>query len=120
MNPNNEDVRECIVKKGTNYLVPGEIVEKLSETILRIENENIISTGFFMKICVHSITQKDIYSKKIISIYYGKKRNRNRKKIELDNNKRFIKCFIDDDIDATIIEILPEDDIQKINIYILI
>ena len=40
-------------------------------------------------------------------------KKRNRKKIELDNNKRFIKCFIDDDIDVTIIEILPEDDIPE-------
>ena len=45
-------------------------------------------------------------------------KKRNRKKIELDNNKRFIKCFIDDDIDATIIKILPEDDIpEKIYLY---
>ena len=40
-------------------------------------------------------------------------KKRNRKKIELDNNKRFIKCFIDDDIDVTIIEILPEVDIPE-------
>ena len=43
INNKNEDVKECIVKKGTNYLVPGKILEKLSETIVRIENENIIS-----------------------------------------------------------------------------
>ena len=125
MKAKNEDLNECIIQQGTNYLVPGEIVEKLSETIVRIENENIISTGFFIKIniqeinhnflltCAHSISQEDINSKKIISIYYGKKGKEIDKKIELDKNKRFIKCFFDDNIDATIIEILPEDDIPK-------
>ena len=91
MNPNNEDIKECIVKKGTNYLVPGEIVEKLSETIVRIENENIISTGFFMKInfqeinhnflltCANSITKEDINSEITISIFYGRKKTEQKK-----------------------------------------
>ena len=46
----NEDVRESIIKENNNYLMPGKIVEKLSKTIARIENENINATGFFMKI----------------------------------------------------------------------
>ena len=41
------------------------------------------------------------------------KKTETEQKIELDNNKRFIKCFIDDDIDTIIIEILPEDDISE-------
>jgi len=125
LNTKNEKENECIIKGGTNYIVPGKIIEKLSETIVRIENENIISTGFFMKInvqeinhnflftCAHSITKENINSKKTISIFYGKAEQETEKKIELDNNKRFIKCFIDDDIDATIIEILPEDKIPE-------
>ena len=42
-----------------------------------------------------------------------KKKAETKKIIELDNNKRFIKCFLDDDLDATILEILPEDDIPE-------
>ena len=117
------NINECIVKNTTNYLLPEIIIEKLSEAIIRIEFEIKISTGFFLKInikgnlyyflvtCAHSITKEDINSKMTISIFYGKKETE--KKMELDNNKRFIKCFIDDDIDATIIEILPEDNIPE-------
>ena len=121
----NLDVNECIVKQGINFIIPGKIIDKLSESIIRIEYKNAFSTGFFMKIniqeinhnfiltCAHSITKEDINSKNIIPIYYGKKETEIEKIIELDNNKRFIKSFIDDDIDATIIEILHEDDIPE-------
>ena len=105
-------------------IVPKDILDKLCETIIRIENENKISTGFFIKINInekkhnyiitsaYSITKEDIDSKNTISFFYSDKKE-TEKKIELDNNKRFIKCFIDDDIDATIIEILPEDKIPE-------
>ena len=104
--------------------IPKEIKEKLSQTITRIQIENKISTGFFMKMNIqgkihyflltsaHSITKENIDSKITISIFYGKAEQETEKKIELDN-KRFIKCFIDDDIDSTIIEILPEDNIPE-------
>ena len=119
------NINECIIKNTINYLIPGKLIEKLSESILRIEFENKISTGFFMKMnfqeinrkflltCAHSIIKENIESKITISIFYGKAEQETEKKIELDNNKRFIKCFIDDDIDATIIEILPEDEIPE-------
>jgi len=124
-NREKEVVEECIINNGTNFPVPGQIIDKLSETIVKIENGDLISTGFFMKInvqeinrnflltCGHSIPQEDINSKKTITIFYGKKEAETKKEIELDNNKRFIKCFLDDDIDATILEILPEDNISE-------
>ena len=107
-----------------NNCIPKEIREKISQTIIRIKIGNTISTGFFMKMnfqeinrkflltCAHSITKENIESKITISIFYGKAEQETEKKIELDN-KRFIKCFIDDDIDSTIIEILPEDEIPE-------
>ena len=39
LNTKNEKENECIIKGGTNYIVPGKIIEKLSEAIVRIENE---------------------------------------------------------------------------------
>ena len=79
--------------------IPKEIKEKLSQTITRIQIENKISTGFFMKMNIqgkihyflltsaHSITKENINSKITISIFYGKAinilwkgRTRNRKK----------------------------------------
>ena len=119
-----EDKKECIVK-ATNFIVPGKIIDKLSETIVRIEINKKISTGFFMKIkfeeifhnflltCAHSITQEEINSKLTISLFYGEKEKEIEKKIELDDNKRFIKSFDQKNFDATIIEILPEDKIPE-------
>ena len=111
--------------KNVDSIPPKPIADKLSEAIIRIEQEKKISTGFFIKINInkktrnfiltsaYSITKEDIDSKKTISIFYGEPEKETEKKIELDNNKRFIECFIDDDIDATIIEILPEDEIPE-------
>ena len=111
--------------KNVDSIPPKPIADKLSEAIIRIEQEKKISTGFFIKINInkktrnfiltsaYSITKEDIDSKKTISIFYGEQEKETEKKIELDNNKRFIECFIDDDINATIIEILPEDEIPE-------
>ena len=85
------DKKECVVK-ATNIIVPGTIIDKLSENIVRIEINKIISTGFFMKIkfeeinynflltCAHSIPKENIDSKKTISIFYGKKEKETEKK----------------------------------------
>ena len=71
----NIDINESIVKKSNNSFIPGSLIEKLSETILRIEYRNKFCTGFFMKInfheknhnflltCAHSISKEDINSK---------------------------------------------------------
>ena len=104
-----------------NNLIPEQIIDKLCQTTIRIKLGNKNFTGFFLKINIeekshvliitsaHSITKENINSKKTISIFYGKQETETR--IKLDDNKRLIKCFIDDDIDAPIIEILPEDKI---------
>ena len=104
-----------------NNLIPEHIIDKLRQTTIRIKLGNKNLTGFFLKINIEekshvliitsalSITKENINSKIKISIFYGKQQTET--KIKLDDNKRLIKCFIDDDIDATIIEILPEDKI---------
>ena len=56
-NAKNEDVEECIINKGPNFIVPGNIIDRLSETIVKIENGDLISTGFFMKINVQEINR---------------------------------------------------------------
>ena len=116
-----EYIKEC--EPGNNIAVPEQIYNILSKTTARIEYGEKKSTGFFMKInldkkqhnflltCAHCISQNDIDSKITVSIFYGKKNEEKEKQIELDNNKRFIKCFEEQKIDATIIEILSEDDI---------
>jgi len=39
--------------------------------------------------------------------------NLNQKKLNLNNNKRYMKSFTDIDLDITVVEILNEDDILK-------
>ena len=117
--------RQCFVKNSTPNFMTEEIIKNLSNSIIRIEYNEKISTGFFMKIylqqkqrnflitCEHCISQENIDSKITVLIYYKEENNEIKKEIELDNNKRFMKCFIDIGIDITLIEIIPEDNISE-------
>jgi V8-like Glu-specific endopeptidase len=121
----NNDKTQCIVKNASSSFVPEIISEKISSSILRIEFEKKISTGFFIKInlnkkhhnfiltCAHSISQENINSKITMIIFYGKINKETEQKIKLDSNERFIKCFMNYNIDATIIEVLQEDNIPE-------
>ena len=78
--------------KNVDSIPPKPIADKLSETIIRIEQEKKISTGFFIKINInektrifiltsaYSITKEDIDSKKTISIFYGEPEKETEKK----------------------------------------
>ena len=116
---------EVLIKDKNNFIIQETISDLLYNSIARIEikEENIISTGFFIKIninkkrynflltCHHSISQENVDSKIIIYIYFGKPKEEKEINIELDINKRYIKCL--KKLDATIIEILNEDNIPK-------
>ena len=52
-----------------------------------------------------------INNKKVVNISYNKKNNI--KDIKLDPSERYIKTFKDNQVDATVIKILPKDDIYK-------
>ena len=124
---NTKENLECIVKNGGSAFVPEVIMDKLSEAVMRIELDNKICTAFLMKICLqkkehnfiltcaHSISKEIIERKITIQIFYGKSYEEIEKKIKLDSNERFIKCFQDHEIDVTIIEVLPEDNIPEDN-----
>ena len=113
------------IPNPTQTLMSDELIKKLSNSIMRIEYDEKISTGFFMKIylqqkqrnflitCEHCFSQENIDSKITALIYYKEENNEIKKEIELDNNKRFMKCFIDIGIDVTLIEIIPEDNISE-------
>jgi len=111
--------------KEDTCLVPGELIDILNESVVRIEikNPHIISSGFFIKIklkmkeykflltCDHSIPQEIIDSKTKIKIFYGRKIEEIKKKIILNSNQRFIKKI--KNFDATIIQIKEEDNIYE-------
>ena len=60
----------------------------------------------------HVIKRKMIKKKEKIYIHYDNEfKNAG---IKLDENERYIKCFTDDDLDITVVEILPEDNINEV------
>lgn len=85
-----------------------------------IESEGKTGTGFFMKCkiknpnfkflitCNHVISEKEINSKKTISIYYGKLGQEIKERIKLDKNDRFIKTYVKN-VDVTVIQIIEKD-----------
>ena len=113
------------ISNNNSSFIPENIIKALSKSVVRIEFKGKSATGFFMKINLHEkshnflltndhcISKKDIDSKLTIRMYYGKSDDEVIKEIKLDNKKRFIKSFIDSNIDATLVEILPSDKIKE-------
>ena len=115
---------EVEINDENNFYIPETISDLLYNSIARIEikEEKKISTGFFIRIdinkkkynflltCHHSISQENVDSKIIIYIFFGKAKEEKKINIKLDIKKRFIKCL--KKYDATIIEILDEDNIS--------
>ena len=102
-----------------NYLI---YLVQLSMSLCYIDNSLKLSTGFFVKIFKngkyfyylitneHIINNELIKQKKTIKVYYGLG-NKMKEKC-LNPDERYFKDFRDINIDATIIEILPEDNIE--------
>ena len=123
------DDREEEAYPGYARKIPVKVIYKYSKSIckLTIEGNNILGTGFFMCLydkqkkmnCLitnyHVISQNLIDSKKDISIQLE---NKIQRKIKLDAEKRFIKCFKKPK-DITIIEIIDNDDIVNMDILFL-
>ena len=117
-----EQINEADTKHASH--IPESVIDKLYNSIVRNEMEDIIGTGFFIKIiinlkikfflitCQHVITQKDIDCKKTIELFFGKIYNETKKSLKLDNNQRYIACF-GEEIDVTAIEILRSDEIPE-------
>ena len=96
-----------------------------SKSICKISTSYKISSGFFIKFfkqdkdffCLmtneHVITKEMIEKRQIINLFYDNEKIV--KEIVLNPNERFIKEFRDIGIDATVIEILPDDNIDKKN-----
>ena len=115
-------INEADTKHAPN--IPETVTVALYNSIVRIVNQNLIGTGFFLKKNIknkikyflfsseHVITEDDVNSKIEIELYYGKKINEKKKIIVLDNTKRFITCS-EDEKDVTVIEILKTDDIHE-------
>ena len=104
--------------------IPESSVDKLFNSIVKIQINESIATGFFMKLninnkqyhflltCNHVINEKLISEESIFEIFYGKIDKEAIKKIKLVHSERFIDTF-EKPIDITLIEILKNDDIPE-------
>ena len=106
--------------------LPTIISNRLSNLICRIlvetQGKEIIGTGFILTFKIdldifyclitngHIISNEFINSNNTINLIFGENKAAN---IELDRNKRYIKSFIDEGLDITVVEILDEDNISK-------
>ena len=111
------------VKIKNSDLVPLEPLFEISKSICKIDTSYQIASGFLIKFykrdkdffCLltneHVVTKDLIKKKEIITIYYNNEKIR--KEICLNPEQRYINDFRYKYIDATVIEILPKDNIDK-------
>ena len=116
-------INEGEVKGSSLIKFPPLSILKPSKSICKIITPEKISSGFLIKFFLgeedffslmtneHIITKELIEQKKIISLFYDNESKM--KEIELNPNERIIKEFIEIEIDATVVQILPKDNIEK-------
>ena len=106
--------------------------ENIKKSIVTIsitnqENKEVnMGTGFFLKFLVDNkikfflitysdiVTKKNVEEKIKINLHYNELNQEKIKTIKLDNEQRFIKFFIEP-LDATLVEIIPNDNINEDN-----
>ena len=97
---------------------------KVCPSLCKIIYSNKNGTGFLIRLYIednetllalmtneHIITEKMIKDKEEVEVFYNNQQKRI--KIILNNENRFIQCFKDMKIDCTVVEILPEDNINE-------
>ena len=107
-----------------NEKITPDYIKEYCKSLCKIKIGNIVGTGFFMKSFskrfqenkprflvtnCHVISDDMINSKQTLEIYL--EHINEKREIQLDNEKRFIKCF-PKPVDITIIEILETDNLK--------
>ena len=115
-------IKEEVKIKDSNIIIIPKTISRVSKSLCKIDTGKKIATGFLIKLlrgednffCLmtneHAITKDMIERKEKIVFYYDSDKI---KEIYLNTNERFIKEFRDINIDATVVQILPEDKIKK-------
>ena len=126
---NDEDERrdEMMIRKSkliiTTDITKMKVIIEVSKSICKIKYSETVGTGFFMKVykkdepfyclvsCEHVINEKMIDSGETIEVLYNNEKYS--LKINLCENKRFVRNYRYLNIDATVIQILDKDNIKK-------
>ena len=121
--------KEVLIKDNQIVLIPLNLL-KTFKSLCKIEYKDKIGSGFLIKLekrnedffCLitneHIISKDMIKKKEKITFYFDSEEKE--KEIYLNRDERIIKDFINMNIDATCIEILPSDNIKKNIFYYLI
>ena len=126
-NINNNRINESKINPSSNLETMNNNISKVSKSICKLqiqrENKTINGTGFLLALQIekeifyflisneHVIKKR--YLNKNIKIYISYDNQLKSNYIELNNNKRYMKSFTDNNLDITIVEILDEDNIAK-------
>ena len=114
--------KEILINNNQIIFIPLNLL-KTFKSLCKIEYNDKIGSGFFIKLekknedffCLitneHVITKDMIEKKEKITFYYDSEEKV--KEIYLNRDDRIIKDFINMNIDITVIEILPDDNIKK-------
>ncbi len=113
---------------GSEYEDIDPCFSKVSKSICKIIASNMHGSGFFLKykiddinfLCLisneHIITKDMIKNNDTINVYYDNEFENI--EIQLNVNERYIKDFTDINIDATVVQILPKNNIYEIIFYL--
>ena len=124
----NDGINECIleslplVEKTECHL--SKVLKSICKIKIKTKSGIIIGTGFLLSICIDQelfyclISNEYVIKSEIIQInntiiYISYDNEFKYANIKLGNKKRYIKSFIDNELDITVVEILDEDNISK-------
>ena len=124
----NNRIKECILQVSLPFEKIDRYLSNVSRSICKIKIETIleviIGTGFLLEFRINEemffclisnehVIKNDIIQKNNNIIYISYDNEFQYANIKLGNKKRYIKSFIDIDLDITVVEILKEDNISK-------
>ena len=123
----NSRIQECIIEPSKPFEKVDRLVSNVSKSICKIKIETSIGTikgtGFLLAFFIEQerffclVSNEHVIRKELlnnnINIYISYDSEFRSANINLYNNKRYMKSFIDIGLDITIVEILDEDNIPK-------
>ena len=118
-------IKECIIETSSPFEkldLHSDVSKSICKIRIETKSENIIGTGFLLKFyidqemfyCLISnehVIKNEIIKNNNIIIYIFYDNELKCANIKLGNKKRYIKSFIDNELDISVVEILDEDNI---------
>ena len=120
---NQEDIKPESMQPNSEMHRLDKSIINVAKSLCKIYAQGKVSSGFLIKFfkraqhffclmtCEHVINTKMIKQQETINIFYDNENET--REIKLNPDERFIKVFTEFEMDATVVEILPKDNISK-------